>query len=79
MFCSTDNANEEIKSCTRYLGIINPTIGTAIGLVDRLKEVPALKLNITMDNVLNEDKPVLVGRCTDGASVNVENPWWSKH
>ena len=24
-----------------------------------------------MDNVLNEDKPVLVGGCTDGASVNV--------
>ena len=28
-------------------------------------------LNITMDNVLNEDKLVLVGGCTDGASVNV--------
>ena len=37
--CSTDNANQEIKSCTRYLGIINPTIGTATGLVDYLKEI----------------------------------------
>ena len=59
------------KSSTRYLGIISPDSCRATGLIDCLKTVLLERLEVTVDNVLQGDKPVLIGGGTDGASVNV--------
>ena len=60
-----------MKSSTRYLGIISPDSCRATGLIDCLKTVLLERLEVTVDNILQGDKPVLIGGGTDGASVNV--------
>jgi len=75
LYCSEDATAQEITPCTRYLSIHSPGKADASGLLSCVNE--ALKF-MGVENVLDkdsvlgvEDRPVLVGGGTDGASVNV--------
>ena len=71
LFTVAEMLTQEVKSSTRYLGIISPDSCRATGPIDCLKTVLLERLEATVDNVLQGDKPVLIGGGTDGASVNV--------
>ena len=73
LHCKKDDVAKEIRSCARYLSVVTPDKVDTDGLVNCLKE--ALK-RLMIDDVLDKDavldnKPVLVGGGTDGASVNI--------
>lgn len=74
-FCRRDVKALEVRSCTRYLTIVNPASGNSEGLVSCLQGAFTERLNVDIcqkDSVLNtEGMPVLIGGGTDGASVNV--------
>jgi hypothetical protein len=74
LYCSQDDEAKEIRSCTRYLALLNPARSTAEGLIDCLDSaLKRLSIDIHQkDGVLKADcRPVLVGGGTDGASVNI--------
>jgi hypothetical protein len=72
-FCWRDETAKEIKSCARYLSVVNPNRADTDGLVNCLRE-PMERVGITdfLDKtaVLGA-KPTLIGGGTDGASVNI--------
>ena len=73
LFCQKDDACGEIKSCTRYLTVVNPEKANTEGLAKCLGE--SLK-RVGVENVFNKAdvlkvKPIVVGGGTDGASVNI--------
>ena len=72
-FCWIDNASREVKTCARYLSVVNPDKADTSGLVNCLK-IPLERVGIV--NMLDkasvlDNKPNLVGGGTDGASVNI--------
>ena len=74
LFSEKDDVAREIRSCTRYLAVVNPTHSNADGLIDSLGEaLRRLGMNDVHDReqVLGASGPVLVGGGTDRASVNV--------
>jgi len=74
-YCHLDNDLDEIKSCSRFLKIIEPKKADANGLVECLgKGLQVMGVSDIFDSekILEvEGKPVLVGVSTDGASVNI--------
>ena len=75
IFCEKDEARQEIKSHTHYLAIVSPEKTSSDGLVDCLdKALERIGCHIKEgeDAVLTtESGPILVGGCTDGASVDI--------
>ena len=75
IFCFRDDSTKEVKSMTRYFAIISPDSGDADGLVKCVQDVflDRFSLNVCeKESILNSnEKPVLVGAGTDGASVNI--------
>ena len=72
-FSWKDSTAKEIKSCARYLSVVNPTKADTDGLVDSLKHSLA---RIGLDDVFDKisvltAKPILISGGTDGTSVNV--------
>ena len=74
-YCTQDAAAQEMRSCTRYLSLEVPGKAAADGLIKCIGD--ALRL-LGVDNILDrssglgvQDKPILIGGGTDGASVNV--------
>ena len=73
LYCQRDDASGEMKSCARYLTVVNPEKANAEGLAKCLGE--ALK-HVGVANVYSKAdvlkvRPIVVGGGTDGASVNV--------
>ena len=73
LYCKKDDVLREIRSCARYLSVVNPEKADADGLV---KCVQVALKRLEIEDVLDRDcvlgtKPVLVGGGTDGASVNI--------
>ena len=74
LYCSKDDVAREIRSCTRYLAVVNATQGNAEGLIECLgRALRRLGLEDIRDRegLLGRSGPVLVGGGTDGASVNI--------
>ena len=74
MYCKKDDFLKDIKSCTRYLSVANPSGTATDDLLQCLGEV--LQRTIGIQDICEpssilEVKPVLVGGSTDGASVNI--------
>ena len=75
LYCSKYDVAREIRSCTRYLAVVNPTQGNAEGLIECLgRALRRLGLEDVRDRegLLGRSGPVLVGGGTDGASVNID-------
>ena len=74
-YCEKDQANQEIKSCTRYLVVVSPETTNSDGLVDCLaKALERIGCHIKQGEhavLTTASGPILVGGCTDGASVNI--------
>ena len=74
VYCKMDDLTKEVRSETRYLAILNPSLTTADSLLNCL-ESALDRINVTFRDkeahLSNESSPVLVGGGTDGASVNV--------
>ena len=74
VYCKMDDLTKEVRSETRYLAILNPSLTTADSLLNCL-ESALDRINVTFRekeaHLSNESSPVLVGGGTDGASVNV--------
>ena len=65
---------QQIKFDTRYLAVVSPENTSSDSLVDCLhKALERIGCHIKEgeDAVLTESGPILVGGCTDGASVNI--------
>ena len=75
VYCNKDDANQQMKTCTRFLTIEAPKKADASGLVkcvDKAVELLGVENVLNRDSVLSvEGKPVLVGIGTDGARVNI--------
>ena len=74
LYCQRDDTVEEIRSCARYFGVIEPAKCDADGLVKCLGtalELLGIKDALSKEVLGVESHPVLVGCGTDGASVNV--------
>ena len=74
LFCYKDDNAKEIRSCTRYLAVVNPAHTNAEGLVACLGRALE-RLGISLEDkesVLKvEGRPALIGGGSDGASVNI--------
>ena len=76
-YCYKDDASNEVRSHTRYLSLQVPQKADSDGLIECLgSALGALGVSniLLKDEVLRaavEDKPILVGGGTDGASVNI--------
>ena len=73
LYCRKDDACGEIKSCARYLSVVNPEKANAEGLVKSLGE--CMK-RVGIENVyargeVLKGQPIVVGGGSDGASVNI--------
>ena len=74
MYCKKDDFLKEIKSCTRYLSVANPSGTATDGLLQCLGEVLQRTMgiqDICVPSSILKVKPILVGGSTDGASVNI--------
>ncbi|XP_065918189.1 uncharacterized protein [Dysidea avara] len=74
MYFKKDDFFKEIKSCTRYLSVANPSGTATDGLLQCLGEV--LQHTMGIQDICDPSsilkvKPILVGGSTDGASVNI--------
>ena len=78
LFCKRDDFLQEIRTCTRYFCVLEPTKADTDGLVECLCRT--LK-SMGIENLLERESvclsthelPVLVGCGTDGASVNLSD------
>ncbi len=77
LFCKIDNEIQEVKTCARYLCVIEPSKADANVLIVCLNQALAcmgIDNVLTRENVLGiQNHPVLVGCGTDGAAVNVSD------
>ena len=73
--CEKDEVRQEIKSHTRYLAIVSPEKTSSDSLfdcLDKALERIGCLIKECEDAVLTtESGPILLGGCTDGASVNI--------
>ena len=74
-YCQLDNSLEEVKSCSRFLKVVEPRKADANCLVECLwKGLQAIGISDILDSeaiLTVEGKTVLVGIGTDGASVSI--------
>ena len=74
LFCYIDDNTKEIRSCTRYLAVVDPARTNTEGLIDclgRALERLGIRLESKEGVLKVEGRPGLVGGGSDGASVNV--------
>ena len=75
LYCTRDDPAQEMRSCVRYLTLEVPVKADADGLI---KCVGNALQTLGVDNILDrlsilgvKGKPILIGRGTDSASVNI--------
>ena len=82
LFCKQDDTLQddtlqEVKTCARYLCVLEPSKADADGLIEclsRAVKCMGIENILERENVLSvHEHPVLIGCGTDGASVNVSN------
>ena len=77
LFCKQDDTLQEIRTCARYLCVLEPTRADADGLVEclcRALKSTGVENLLERENVLSSrELPVLVSCGTDGASVNISH------
>ena len=75
LFSKKDEDKQEMKTCSRYLCIVEPAKADADGLIECLRNAltcMGVEDILARESVLGvRDHPVLVGCGTDGAAVNV--------